>query len=244
MIDPPVRAVVWDFDNTLVDSSARNYAVTRRIIRTVTGRDPEAYAALASQAVYDTIVHELQNWQVLYREHFQLTADQIQHAGRLWTPFQAEDDTPAHWFDGIVETLGSVEVPQAIVSMNTRSNIERALDEANLDPYFRVVVGCGEVSRDGQKPAPDGLLRSFEALPGSGKAAGTILYVGDHPVDAQCASNARAALAEQGVEAHVRSVAASYGSSSSSDDWPVPPDYAIERPLDLLDLLGMPSAPF
>ncbi len=34
---PPVRAVVWDFDNTLVDSREKNLAVTRRIVTHLRG---------------------------------------------------------------------------------------------------------------------------------------------------------------------------------------------------------------
>ncbi len=239
-----VHAIVWDFDNTLVDTRARNLSVTRRIIRTVTGRDPDEYPTLRSQDEYDSAVHHTQNWQELYRIHFELAPEQVTAAGRLWTDYQLADPTPTAWFDGVPEVVRSLgHLPQAIVSMNTRENIREALRVASLDHAFEVVVGCEEVHDHRQKPAPDGLLMCLDRV--AAVHRGFVVYVGDHPVDGACAANANHSLAERGVELRVVSIGASYGSVTGDEPWPIEPTHRASRPrevLDVIDSLERPAA--
>ncbi len=231
-----VHAIVWDFDNTLVDTRARNLSVTRRIIRTVTGRDPDDYPPLRAQDAYDAAVHHTQNWQELYRVHFGLEPEQVTAAGRLWTGYQLADPTPTTWFDGVPEVVRSLgHLPQAIVSMNTRDNIREALRVASLDHAFEVVVGCEEVHDHRQKPAPDGLLLCLDRV--AAVHGGFVIYVGDHPVDGACAENANHSLAERGVELRVVSIGASYGSVTGDEPWPVGPAYRASRPGEVLEVV-------
>ena len=238
MITPPLIAVLWDFDNTLVDTRARNRSVTRRIIRHVTGRDPDEYAPLRSQTAYDLAIHRTQNWQDLYRLHFELAAGDIVAAGRLWTDFQRDDPTPIRWFDGVADVVRRLRGrPQGIVSMNTRDNIRSALREERLEDAFEMVVGCEEVASHRQKPDPEGLLSCLERL--TGLRGGTAIFVGDHPVDAECAANANAALERRGAATRVVSVAAAYGTAAAHDAWPVEPEVRVERPTDILHVAGL-----
>lgn len=241
MIDTPLRAIVWDFDNTLVDTRARNLSVTRRIIRDITDREPDEFPVLRSQRDYDIAIHGLQNWQEFYRVHFELTADLTRAAGRLWTPYQFEDETPTVWFEGIAAVVRALApLPQAIVSMNTRDNIEAALASERLRSAFELVVGCGEVGYERQKPWPDGLLHCLETL--TGLEPGTALYVGDHPVDAQCAANANRELEGRDRDLRVVAVGASYGTAGPTVGWPVEPRFRAEEPGDVLEIAGLGRA--
>lgn len=236
MIDPPLHAVVWDFDNTLVDTRARNRSVTRRILSHLTGRDPDEFEPLRSQRAYDLATHRTQNWQDLYRIHFGLDDETTRAAGRLWTDFQRDDPTPTGWFEGVREVIRALGgVPQAIVSMNTRGNIEKALESADLVAAFRLVVGCEEVAYNRQKPSPDGLLHALETL--TGLSDGRAVYVGDHPVDAACAAVANHRLRAGGQALRVVSVAAAYGSEAGHDPWEIEPDFRVDAPADLHRLL-------
>ncbi len=231
-----VHAIVWDFDNTLVDTRARNLSVTRRILRTVTGGDPDRYPTLRSQEAYDAAIHHTQNWQELYRVHFGLEPEQIAVAGGLWTEYQLADPTPTSWFDGVAEVVRALaHLPQAIVSMNTRENIREALRRADLAEAFEVVVGCEEVRSHRQKPAPDGLLMCLDHVVRGGR--GFVVYVGDHPVDGECAANVNESLEGRGVELRVVSVGASYGSVTGDEPWPVGPTYRASRPAEVLEVI-------
>lgn len=236
MIDPPLHAVVWDFDNTLIDTRARNRSVTRRILTHVTGRDPDEFEPLRSQRAYDLATHRTQNWQDLYRIHFGLDPETTRAAGRLWTEFQRDDPTPAGWFEGVREVIHALRgVPQAIVSMNTRDNIRKALEAADLVTAFSLVVGCEEVAYNRQKPRPDGLLHALETL--TGLSDGQAVYVGDHPVDAACVAAANRRLSARGAALRVISVAAAYGSEAGHDPWEVEPDFRVDAPVELHGLL-------
>jgi phosphoglycolate phosphatase-like HAD superfamily hydrolase len=236
MATGPIRAVVWDFDNTLVDTRARNLSVTRRIIESVTRRSPDEFAPLRSLAAYDAVIHHTQNWQTLYRVEFGLEPEQVEEAGGLWTRFQLTDPTPTHWFTGIVEVVRALEhLPQAIVSMNTRDNIRDRLRAADLVGAFELVIGCEEVQYHRQKPAPDGLLHCMEEF--EAVEAATVVYVGDHPVDAECAANANALLSERGATARVLAIGAMYGTAVRDGPWPIAPDYMAETPADVLAVI-------
>lgn len=236
MTPAPIRAVIWDFDNTLVDTRARNLSVTRRIIEDVTGRSADEFESLRSLIAYDAILHHTQNWQTLYRVEFALEPEQVEEAGGLWTRYQLTDPTPTHWFAGIVDVIRALEpIPQAIVSMNTRANIRDRLRAADLTEAFQLVIGCEEVQYHRQKPAPDGLLHCMEEL--DALEAATVIYVGDHPVDAECAANANAVLAERGATARVLAIGASYGTAVPDGPWAIPPDYTAASPPDVLALI-------
>lgn len=237
MVPHPVRAILWDFDNTLVDTRARNRSVTRRILEDVTGREADEFPALRSLEAYDAALHRTQNWQELYREVFGLAREEIELAGSLWTEYQLADSTPTPIFEGVPEVVRALRpLPQAIVSLNTRGNIRETLRQEGLHDVFEPIIGCEEVEYDRQKPAPDGVLLCVERL--AARAAGRILYVGDHPIDAECAANANAALSRRRAPLEIVAVAAAYGSLSGGEGWPVEPDHRVARPLDILRMVS------
>ncbi|MCG8470116.1 MAG: HAD family hydrolase [Gemmatimonadetes bacterium] len=242
MLSHALKAVIWDFDNTLVDTRARNRSVTRRIIETVTDRAADEFHVLSEQRLYDSAIYRWQNWQDLYRVEFELSQDQIRAAGRLWTGYQAEDSTPTRWFEGIAEVVRRLaDWPQAIVSMNTSDNIRAALGHADLGDHFRLVVGCDDVAYERQKPDADGLLHCLDTL--TEDEEGTVLYVGDHPVDAQCAANANRELDRRGAALRVVAIGAAYGADAPLDGWPVAPDFQAHAPDDVLAIAGISEPP-
>lgn len=233
---PPVRAIIWDFDNTLVDTGARNLSVTRSIVTHITGRDADDFPMLRGRAPYERALHANQNWQDLYAEQFGLAPDDIRRAGRLWTEFQLADPTPTSWFPGVADTIRRLgRFPQGIVSLNTRDNIEANLDRASMGHAFDSVVGCGEVPYDRQKPNPDGLMACVGSLIGS--LEGTIIYIGDHAVDSECARNAARAYSRDGRAIRVVSVAASYGNVVDQAPWPVEAHHRVREPERILAIV-------
>lgn len=236
MTPPPVHAILWDFDNTLVDSRARNRSATRTVIAELTGRDPDRFPALRTQAAYDRAIHRTQNWQDLYRLEFGLDDERIRRAGRLWADAHRRDPTQAAWFRGIAGVVRALAGwPQAIFSLNTRDTIRAALEREGLDDAFELVVGCEEVRYDRQKPNPDGLLDCLQML--TGLVAGTAFYVGDHPIDAECAANANRALEGRGHAMRVVSVGACYGTVTGSETWRVEPHHRALTPSEILRIV-------
>ncbi len=235
------RIVVWDFDGTLVDSHRKNLSVNHGIVAALTGASPDAYPALASLEAYEAAIARARNWRDFYAREFDLRDEQVDRAGELWPRLQASDPTPLVPFEGIVETLDALAAfPHAIVSQNDSRVIHAALEAAGLADRFRLVLGHGEVGPEGQKPAPDGLLRCLELLDGAGPA--TLYYVGDHEIDALCARNARETLAVAGRDAEVLSIAAHYG-TTAVDGWSCAPDFAARSPGEVAAIVLKGASP-
>lgn len=237
MIDErPIIAVIWDYDGTLVDTRAKNWSITRDLVRHLTGVDPDSIDGLRSLDGYTRALHRNHNWRELYVGEFGMSEELTSEAGRLWTEYQLADETIAPVYEGIDSVLAELaELPQGIVSMNSRANIERSLAERGLLQHFDLVIGYEEVSAARQKPAPDGLIQCIETL--TELASGLVLYVGDHQIDIACARNADEVLAAEEHDVRVVAVGAAYGIGAEFGTWPDDPDYAIRRPLDLVSLV-------
>ena len=229
-----IRAIIWDYDGTLVDSRQKNLNVTRKIIEKVSGKEAETFPLLRSVDIYHKVAMETMNWREFYRDQFQLTEDQIDEAGGLWTKFQLSDETPVTVFSGIHEVISSAaEFPQGIVSQNSKSNVMRQLEKENLSGYFGSIIGYEEVALNNQKPHPEGLLKCMEQL--FDMREGNIFYIGDHETDILCAVNTNEALKASGTDLNVITVGALYGTGTQTDNWSVQPDYVAQTVGDLLE---------
>jgi HAD superfamily hydrolase (TIGR01549 family) len=229
-----VRAIVWDFDGTLVDTRHRNLAVNRRIISEVSGHPSHRFPALASIDAYEAVVRANAGWREMYRKVFGLTQAQTETASSLWVPCQLAEETPAASFAGVASVVKSLTgVPQGIVSQNWGIIIRTLLEQERLLTPFSCIVGYDDLPPDRQKPAPDGLLTCLEGLGVVGP--GRVLYIGDHPTDVECATYANERLAERGEAVSIVSVHAAYGCDGHRWDG-LRPDHVASTPADILDI--------
>jgi phosphoglycolate phosphatase len=111
-------------------------------------------------------------------------------------------------YPGVVEALGRLKGPKAVVSNKPGESARRLVGELGLAPFFVQVIGGGDVTS--RKPDPEGCRRALAAM----GAVDRVVFVGDSVVDAQTARSGgyafvgvlwgqgtREQLAEQG--AHV-----------------------------------------
>ena len=232
-----IRAIIWDYDGTLVDSRQKNLNVTRKIIEKVSGKEAGRFSLLQSMETYQKVTMEMMNWREFYRDQFQLTEDQIDEAGGLWTKFQLSDETPVTVYSGIHEVISSAgEFPQGIVSQNSKSNVMRQLERENLSRHFSSIIGYEEVGFNNQKPHPEGLLKCMEQL--FDMKEGNIFYIGDHETDILCARNTNEALKDSGKNLNVITIGALYGTGTQTDNWSVQPDYVAQTVGDLLEYIS------
>ena len=232
-----IRAIIWDYDGTLVDSRQKNLNVTRKIVEKVTRKEAETFSLLRSVDIYHKVAMETMNWREFYRDQFQLTEDQIDEAGGLWTKFQLSDETPVTVYRGIHEVISSAgEFPQGIVSQNSKSNLMRQLERENLSRHFSSIIGYEEVGFNNQKPHPEGLLKCMEQL--FDMKEGNIFYIGDHETDILCARNTNEALKDSRTNLNVITIGALYGTGTQTDNWSVQPDYVARTVGDLLEYIS------
>jgi len=234
---PPLTAIFWDFDGTLVDTRSRNMSVNRRIIDEVTDRPWSDFDVMRSQEVYDRAQRTAVNWREFYRTHFGLDDEAITNAGARWTPYQLEDGTPTPPLSGIPEALGAFDgLPLGVVSQNCSANIAATLSLHGIREHFTCIVGYSEVADLQQKPAPDGLLLAIDTL--TSFAPGTVLYVGDHETDLKTVENTNRVLVERGSPVHLVCVAALYGVEGGREAWMERADYRAAVPDDVVTIAG------
>ena len=172
------RAVLFDFDFTLADSSegiavCMNHALARLglppapadAIRRTIGLDLHtALGILAGE--------EWRSREEEFLEHFIRRADEVMVASTVFLPGAAR----------VLRTLHEAGYRVGVVTTKYRHRVEDALERDGLRAFVEVIVGADDVPRP--KPAPDGLLRAVDSL---GIPAGDCVFVGDSEVDAQAA---------------------------------------------------------
>lgn len=231
-----IKAIIWDYDGTLVDTRHKNLNVTRKIIESISQTEASRFPALRSLENYCLANHRTLNWRELYRQEFKLTEKQIDEAGRLWTSYQLNDDTDVALYDGIETAIRDLaEYSHGIVSQNSRSSIQQNLGKKNLLSVFKHIIGYEEVDLDRQKPSPDGLLSCMDKL--SARGAGCVCYIGDHETDVLCARAANRALQEKNDDIKIFSIGACYDSGPDTSAWHTKPDFEARRVEDILKII-------
>ena len=172
------RAVLFDFDFTLADSSegivvCMNHALARLglppapadAIRRTIGLDLHtALGILAGE--------EWRSREEEFLEHFIRRADEVMVASTVFLPGAAR----------VLRTLHEAGYRVGVVTTKYRHRVEDALERDGLRAFVEVIVGADDVPRP--KPAPDGLLQAADSLK---IPAGDCVFVGDSEVDAQAA---------------------------------------------------------
>lgn len=238
-----VTAVIWDFDGTLADTLQRNLEITRKILERLLGGSAERFPALRDRDTYARAIHSVSSWRELYVHQLGVSPERTEDAAPLWTELHEGDSDVPSLFDGVRQAVNGLDgMPQGIVSQNSRDNIERALDRAGLLTRFGVIVADEDLPFHRQKPEPDGLLQCAEALfaadepTAEAEPAGTILYVGDHPVDIECVRRASEELLRRRHDWRLLSVGVQYGAASERQ-WASRPDFVAREPADVLTIV-------
>jgi phosphoglycolate phosphatase len=175
------RAVVFDFDLTLADSSSGiveciTYALQHLHLPLV----PELHMrqsiglSLPATFTYITGLHDAQRAAAFARLFVQ-RADQVMADMTIMYP-----GVPA-----VLSSLQQAGLRLGIVSSKFRYRIQDILRRGNLLQYFDVIIGGEDVTQ--HKPHPEGLLQAMRHF---AHAPEHVVYVGDHPVDAEAASRA------------------------------------------------------
>lgn len=229
-----ILAIIWDFDGTLVDTRQKNLNVTRRIIEQITQQRAHKFPVLTSLKNYISATTRATNWRELYTCKFGLTNQQTDLAGKLWTEYQLQDNTPTKLFPGVHDVLLQLQnLQHGIVSQNSYSNIINLLSKYGLEDLFKAVIGYEEVDIIRQKPEPDGLLTCINKLCNS--SSGNVFYIGDHETDIVCADNANAVLKTRNSGIEIFSIAAYYGVIDNISDWNTKPDFTAKKVEDIIE---------
>ncbi|RQT92676.1 HAD family hydrolase [Burkholderia cepacia] len=180
-----VRAVIFDFDLTLADSSAAIVACTEYALHQLdaAGAMPAQIAAVIGLPLHEmfrSLTGETEPARAdAFARHFVVRADEIMVRGTRIYP-----EVPP-----LLARLREQGLAVAIVSSKFRYRIEAILALNQLQSLVDVLIGGEDVQR--HKPDPEGLVLALARL---GLPARSAIYVGDHAVDAQAAERAGVAF--------------------------------------------------
>ena len=228
-----ISGVIWDYDGTLVDTRMKNLNVTKAIISEILSDIDIENSVLDSLENYEQANVKSSNWRELYRNEFGLTEKQIDNAGKYWTKFQLLDKTEVQLFEGIRFTVPKLSAySQGIVSQNSSENIRNNLERNDLAKYFNQIIGYEEVDFTKQKPNPEGLLKCISDITDQ-KNNGSVVYIGDHITDIECAQNANEKMGRKAVI----SILLKYNKLNFAEGWGYKPDYISDRPENILEII-------
>ena len=181
----PVKAVVFDFDYTLADSSTGavesfRYAFERLGLPQPRDIDIRETIGLSLEAAFRRLVNP-DHWgnSEQFAVHYMHRADQV----------VAANTTLYESVPHVVEALVARDLSLAIVSNKLRYRVHSILEREGITDRFEVVVGAEDV--DEQKPDPSGLLLALGEM---GRSPAEVLYVGDSVVDGETAQRAGVAF--------------------------------------------------
>ncbi|GAA0116229.1 HAD family hydrolase [Clostridium senegalense] len=233
-----ISAVLWDYDGTLVDTTRKNMAVTMEVLKNFI---PDVYdnipEALVSIENYQKANYKYKNWKELYKNCYGLNDEQVNEAGKLWSPYQLQDTTLPNMFEGlsdVIKTLGHIK--HGICSQNCSKNIYNTLREFGVGEYFQSIIGYDDISYNEQKPNPSGFLKCLDNLNLSSNKS-VIVYIGDHQEDTIFGKNAENYYKLNKEDVKVICIAARY-SGHSTKNWDVKPDFVAYSTSDILNIIN------
>lgn len=214
----PVRAVLYDFDGTLADSTELIMRCYRHTMATHLGECPPDEAWLAGfgtplETQIARFARDAQEYDAMltsYRAH------QDEHHDTLLRPFP-----------GAVETVAELArrgVGLAVVTSKLRRGTRRGMDLCGLTELVDVVITPEDV--ENAKPHPESVHLALSRL---GVAPHEALFVGDSPHDMVA-----------GRAAGTRTAAALWGPFPRATLLAERPDVLLERQQDVLALVSDP----
>jgi len=235
-----IKAILWDYDGTLVDTTSKNFKVTIKIIESITGKSADNFIPLLSHEEYRKANEASANWREMYGIQFGLDPKQVEEAGMLWSQYQLQDKSILKMYNGVYDVVNSLEnYYQGIVSQNSRKNILRDLSQMRVEGFFEEVVGYKEVELNNQKPHPEGIFRCLDKA-GKLLTHEIIFYIGDHETDCESAANANEQLGRKAIQF----IAAMYDKTNNVEKWKVQPDFIVTSPNQILAIITKFSEDF
>ena len=170
-----LRAVLFDWDGTLVDSAETSFRAYVSLFRQLgIAFDREQYRRTYSP-----------NWHRTY-EALGLLRERWDDADALWLRFYAQERNAL--LPGVPEALGRLRHAghaQGIVSSGERSRVTQEMRDLEVHHFFEVAVCGGDT--ENRKPHPDPLLLALGRM---GLRPQEAAYVGDSPEDVEMARSA------------------------------------------------------
>lgn len=173
----PPKAVIFDWDNTLVDTWPVIHAALHKTF-TAMGKEPWTLGEVRERVKKSM------------RDSFpELFGDGAEKAGKLYQEHylsrHLQDLSSLPQAEEVLAFIKAKGIYQAIVSNKKGGSLRKEAVHLGWDKYFDKIIGSDDAAHDKPDPAPVLL-----ALEGSGIApSADVWFVGDSSIDLECAQN-------------------------------------------------------
>ena len=175
MRDPGLRAVLFDWDGTLVNTAEASYRCYEKLF----GSYGIAFDRDAFRRTYSP------NWHLTYSA-LGLAEERWAEADARWLQHYCEEEVVL--IDGAREALQRVHdagLAAGLVTSGDRVRVSRELTDLGVAEFFQALV-CAEDTAE-RKPRPEPLLLALDRMR---LVPGHAVYIGDSPEDVQMAQAA------------------------------------------------------
>lgn len=217
----PVRALLFDMDNTLFDLVGAQMTACQAVTRSLGVMEENLLFPYFLRPVHGFESHE--NILDFMQDHGIPIPGSYDTARRIYEQEKLRAITP---YPGVVDTLNLIRdrgLPMAIITDAHSRDAVRRLEKAGLLPFFTCMVTYDLVRV--KKPAHEPFIIALDMLK---SMADEVLLVGDSP---------RRDI-EPGKTLGIRTVYARYGDRFSDDRSPVQADYTIDTMAELPEILS------
>lgn len=172
---PPPAAILYDWDNTLVDTWPVLHAAMNALFRHM--EMPEWTLAETRARVR----HSLRDaFPAMFGTRWEEARDVF------YAAFEArhlDELTPAPAAEAVLRAVRAAGVPQAVVSNKQGGFLRKEAEALGWSPLFHALVGAGDAARD--KPAPEPVALALDGL--AVEPGRRVYFVGDSGVDMRIA---------------------------------------------------------
>ena len=175
-----IKAVLFDFDGTLIDTNELIFMSYREAFRKVLNReiDDEEILKLYGRPLRGSLLEYGEPGEMLYQVYREFN--------------ETRHDTLAKSFDGVYEGLVEIRrkgYKMGIVTSKRLPLVKRGLELIGISEFFETVITLEDTKRG--KPDPEPLILGCERL---GVLPEETIYVGDSIFDMEAAKNANCRL--------------------------------------------------
>lgn len=173
------KHIVFDIDNTLINTTTAVLHGLQKALREVTGRHVEV-----GHLTFVLGIPGLEAFEQLGIR----APEQIFKIYSLWEQYETEFQYTTYVYDGIVPLLDCLRkkgLDLGIITSKTGAQYSSSFLPFGISGYFRTVITADDTI--GHKPGPEPME---EYMARAGALPEQVLYVGDSIYDMQCASSA------------------------------------------------------
>lgn len=208
------KTVLFDWDGTLYDSIGISFKIYEELFR--------KYANLNLTCDYfkKTFIVDYHRYYAMHG----IPESKWKEVDSEWLRRFHEMENEIHLFPGVKEMLAELYkggVRLGLVSNGTGKRIKNEMRKNNILRYFTAVITDDEVKEF--KPNPKGVIEAIRII---GAGSVDALYVGDMFEDIVA-----------GKKAGVKTAAVTWGAHSIERLKPAQPDYVVNRPEELLEII-------